>query len=619
MQDRYNILSKIKTPDDLKGLSSRQLKTLAAEVREELVNIVSENGGHLSSNLGVVELTMALCRVLDLPDDKLIWDVGHQSYVYKLFTGRRGDMHALRSMNGAGGFSSPDESEYDFCISGHSSTSLSVGLGAVMANELTGGKSRVCCVIGDGALTGGLAMEALDNIGHLKRPMLIVLNDNEMSITKNVGSISTLLSRARSGKKYMKAKNTVETALNKIPYIGEKLSGAARFVKEHIKYAVTAGTLFESMGITYLGPVDGHKLAETEDLLRRALSMDEPVVVHVLTKKGKGYGPAEAAPQKYHGVGPFDKAHGLPASKASYSSVFGDELCRIAKKNPKLAAITPSMTLGSGLSGFAKKYKDRFFDVGIAEGHAVTFTAGLAAGGVVPVVSVYSSFLQRAYDNIIHDLAIAGLHAVIAVDRAGLIPGDGATHQGIFDVAFLSAVPNVAILAPSSYDELRKMLRFAIEDYNGTIAVRFPRGGESRAIDNGDYVFGKAATLRSGTDITIAAYGSMVARALNCAELLAEKGISAEVIDMRTIKPFDTAAIITSGNKTGRLVFMEEVVCCGSIGEQLLAHLVSREGNFKFKHIALPDRFVPHATMAELEDYYGFTTEKLVEKLEELL
>ncbi len=351
------ILDTVNQPSDLKKLSPAQLNVLAGEARAEIISLVAEHGGHLSSNLGVVELTIALCRALDLPRDTLIWDVGHQSYLYKLFTGRREAMRSLRSLNGACGFSSPAESPYDFAVSGHSSTSLSVGIGAVMANELTGAGGRVCCVIGDGALTGGLAMEALDQIGHLKRPMLIVINDNEMSIAKNVGSISTLLSKARSAGRYQRAKDTVEAALDKIPYAGDKVRDAIRFVKDHIKYAVTAGTLFESMGITYLGPVNGHSVADMEELFSRALKMDEPVAVHVLTKKGKGYAPAEAAPQKYHGVGPFDAAAGIGKSGAqTFSSVFGDELCSIAKDNPAVVAVTPSMALGSGLSEFEKKY-----------------------------------------------------------------------------------------------------------------------------------------------------------------------------------------------------------------------------------------------------------------------
>ncbi len=618
MEENKKILDKIHSPDDVKRLPPSLLGRLAAEVRGELIDTVAEHGGHLSSNLGVAELTIALCRVLDLPKDKLIWDVGHQSYVYKLFTGRREAMKKLRSLSGACGFCLPTESEYDFTVSGHSSTSLSLGIGAVMANEITGGGGKVCCVIGDGALTGGLAMEALDNIGHLAKPMLIILNDNEMSITKNVGSISALLSRARSGKSYKKAKLTVENMLKKIPVCGESLSGAVKFVKDHIKYAVTAGTFFESVGVTYLGPVNGHSIADMEEIFSRALEMDEPVLVHVLTKKGKGYPPAEAAPQKYHGVGPFSKTEGLKPGGETYSSVFGSELCAIAAENPRVAAITPSMTLGAGLGEFSRLYKERFFDVGIAEGHAVTFAAGMAAGGAVPVVSIYSSFLQRAYDNVIHDMAISNLHAVLAVDRAGLVPGDGATHQGIFDVAFLSAIPNVAILAPSCFAELRKMLRFAVEEYSGVIAVRYPRGGEAHTFDCGPFCFGRAAVLRSGSDITLAAYGSMVSRAMDCADELEKRGISAEVIDMRTVKPIDTATLIRSGNKTGRLVFMEEVIRCGSIGEQFVSHINRRDTDFKVKLISLPDSFVPHAAAAELSELYGLTTEKLIEAMEEM-
>ncbi len=620
MNNKTDILDTISSPNDLKALSPDRLERLAAEVREEIIDVVSKNGGHLSSNLGVVELTIALCRVLNLPEDTLIWDVGHQSYVYKLFTGRREAMKRLRRLNGACGFCLPSESSYDFSVTGHSSASLSTAIGAVTANEIQGKSGRVCCVIGDGALTGGLALEALDTIGNMKKPMLIILNDNEMSISKNVGSISTMLSKARTGKSYKRAKSRIETILKRIPYCGEKLSSAIRFIKEHIKYAVTAGTFFEAVGITYLGPVNGHSISDMEDIFKRALELDEPVLVHVLTKKGSGYAPAEAAPHKYHGVSPFDKEKGIENTSAeSYSSVFGRELCAIAEENPKIVAITPSMTLGSGLSEFSKKYKNRFFDVGIAEGHSVTFAAGLASGGLIPVVSIYSSFLQRAYDNVIHDLAISNLHAVLAIDRAGLIPGDGATHQGIFDVAFLSAIPNIAVLAPSCFDELRKMLRFAVKDYNGTIAIRYPRGGERRSFDNGDFRFAKATVLREGEDITVAAYGSMVSRAMDCADALAEKGVSAEVIDMRTIKPIDTATIIKSGNKTGRIAFMEEVVQCGGIGEQLLSHMCRRKIQIPIKLIALPDDFVPHATMDELEDMYGLTTEKLVESLEELL
>ncbi len=613
------LLDKINSPSDLKKLNQAQLKELSAQVRRELLDVVSENGGHLSSNLGAVELTIALCRSLNLPEDKLIWDVGHQSYVYKMFTGRRELLKKLRSMEGACGFCSPEESEYDFSVTGHSSTSLSTALGAVTAGKLTGNGGRVCCVIGDGALTGGLAMEALQSIGQARAPMLIVLNDNEMSISKNVGSLSTLLSRARTGKTYKKAKIQVEQALNRIPLCGEKLSHAVRNAKNHLKFAVSAGTFFESIGITYLGPVNGHSISDMEELFKRALDMNEPVVVHVLTKKGKGYIPAEEAPQKYHGVAPFDKSKGVKDGDETYSSVFGRELCGLAAEDGRIAAITPSMTLGSGLGGFAKKYKDRFFDVGIAEGHAVTFGAGIAAGGALPVISIYSSFLQRAYDNVIHDLAIQNLHAVLAVDRAGLIPGDGATHQGVFDVAFLSAIPNVAVLAPSSFSELRKMLRYAVKEHNGTIAVRYPRGGEKMPIDNGDFVFGKAAVLKEGSDVTLVSYGSMTARAVMCAEKLEKRGISAEVIDLRTIKPMDVNSVINSGRKTGKIVLMEEVVRCGGIGEQLLAYLTERKVNIPFKIIALPDRFIPHATARELEEYFGFTPDGLIKAMEGIL
>ncbi len=607
------ILDRINSPNDLKSLTYSQLVVLAGELRDEIIAAVSENGGHLASNLGAVELTIAACRALDLPKDKLIWDVGHQSYAYKLLTGRKLDN--LRKMDGICGFCAPWESEYDFTVSGHSSASLSAAIGEVMANEINGKKHKVCAVIGDGALTGGMAMEAINHIGHLDKPVLIILNDNEMSITKNVGGISRTLSKARSGLGYRRVKYRVENVLKNFP----GAYSATRFVKEHIKYAVTtAGALFESMGVTYLGPVNGHDIGEMENIFKRALSMDEPVLVHVVTQKGRGYSYAEKAPEKYHGVGSFDVRAGVTEKDAKdYSAVFGETVCALAAEEPRLAVITPSMTLGSGLTEFSRKYKDRFFDVGIAEGHAVTFGGGLAAGGALPVISVYSSFLQRAYDNVIHDLAIADLHAVLAIDRAGLVPGDGSTHQGVFDVAFLSAIPNVAVLAPSCFDELRKMLIYAVKEHDGPIAVRYPRGGESRSFDNGKFVLGKAKVIKSGADLTVAAYGSMTARAVGCAEALEKIGISAEVIDLRTVKPIDTATVSKSATKTGRLVFMEEVVRCGGIGEQLITNLRLRNRDIKVKLITLPDAFVPHATLPELEDYYGFTVEKLTQTVSE--
>ncbi len=600
------ILDTIKKPNDVKKLTYTQLEILANELREKIMTAVAENGGHLASNLGAVELTLAACRALDQPKDKLIWDVGHQSYAYKLLTGR--SLEKLRHIDGISGFCCPEESEYDFSVTGHSSASLSTAIGAVVANEITGGDGRICVVIGDGALTGGLAMEAIDHIGHLGKPLLIILNDNEMSITKNVGGISHALTRARSGLGYRKMKDKVEAKLKKFP----GLYSATRFVKEHIKYAVSAGTFFESVDVTYLGPVNGHNIPEMEEIFKRALTMDEPVLVHVVTQKGKGYSYAETAPEKYHGVSPFELEAGIKENMgSSYSAVFGETMCALADEIPNLAVVTPSMTLGSGLMDFSRKYVDRFFDVGIAEGHAVTFGAGLALGGIVPVISVYSSFLQRAYDNVIHDLAISGLHAVLAIDRAGLVPGDGATHQGVFDVAFLSAIPNVAILAPSCLEELKKMLVYAVKEHKGPIAVRYPRGSESRSFDNGDFVLGRAKVLRQGTDLTIAAYGSMVGRAMDCAEKLDE------VIDLRSVKPIDTATIYKSLAKTGKLVFMEEVVRCGGIGEQLVTNLMLRGKVLRAKLISLPDGFVPHATMGELEECYGLTREKLAASIEE--
>ncbi len=616
----YKYLDKIKKPDDIKAFDDRQLRELCAEIRDYLVTSVARQGGHLASNLGAVELTVALHRVLDAPHDKLVWDVGHQAYVHKILTGRAERMKTLRSFGGLSGFCSPSESEYDTCVTGHASASLSAALGMAQARKISGDNYNVAAVIGDGAFTGGLAFEALNNIGNLKTKMLIVLNDNKMSITENVGAFSNLLARARTNRKYTASKQKVADFLGDLPMGGKQLYGILHAAKLRLKNMITPNVLFEQLGITYLGPVNGHNIRDMEDIFRRALLLDEPVVVHVITKKGKGYRPAEQLPQVFHGVGPFEKNTGeVKKTQHSFSSVFGEKLCRLAETDERVAAVTPAMISGSGLTAFGKRFPDRLYDVGIAEGHAVTFSAGLAAGGAVPVCAIYSSFLQRAYDNIIHDAAIGKAHVVFAVDRAGIVPGDGATHQGIFDISFLTAIPNMTVLAPSCFSELRKMLDYAVNVHNAPIAIRYPRGPERVSLDNGDFVLSRAARVRRGSDIAIAAEGQSVAKALAAAKLLSEKGISAEVIDVRTVKPMDFETVFESAQKCGVLLSIEENLKRGGMGEMLAAYAEENSVDIKMKIKAFDDIFLTHGSIGALEQEYGFTAESIAAAAERML
>jgi len=616
----YNYLDKIKSPDDLKKLGKDELPVLCSEIRELLINTVSKRGGHLAGNLGVVELTVALHRVLDSPKDKIVWDVGHQSYVHKILTGRAQRLDSLRQMDGLCGFCNPKESVHDASFTGHASASLSTAAGIAQTRELTGKNYKVAAVIGDGAFTGGLAFEALNNIGNLRSKMLIVLNDNEMSISENVGAFSAFLSRARTNRKYTTSKRKIIEKIRSMPGGGEKLMQTLHKIKKHIKSAVTPNLLFEQFGITYLGPVNGHNIEDMEELFARALALDEPVLVHVITKKGKGYTPAEKMPQKFHGIGPFERITGETESKReSYSDVFGKHLCTLAKKNHKIVAITPAMKAGSGLKEFAAEFPERFYDVGIAEGYAVTFAGGIAAGGGIPVAAIYSSFLQRAYDNLIHDIAIGNYHVVFAVDRAGFVAGDGATHQGLFDISYLTGIPNMTLLAPSSYNELEKMLDYAVNKHNGPIAIRYPRGREKTAINNGEFVISKASVVRTGKDITIAAEGQSVSIALDAALLLEKQGISAEIIDVRTIKPLDFDTVFESSKKSGHLYTIEENLMRGGMGEMLAAEAKMRGYDFTMKIKAVEDEFVTHGSMKEIGERYGFNAERIALDIERML
>ena len=611
-------IQNIHSPKDLKKLSYSQLDVLCEEIRDTLVETVSKCGGHLASNLGAVELTVALHRVLDAPKDKIVWDVGHQSYVHKILTGRLSELSTLRQKDGLCGFCSPLESEYDTSFTGHASASLSTALGMVEARNFTNENYEVAAVIGDGSFAGGLSMEAINNIGNLKSKMLIVLNDNEMSISKNVGAFSTYLAKARTNPKYTALKQKTIDAVHRMPE-GDGVYKVLKNVKTQLKKMLAPNILFEQLGVTYLGPVDGHNIKDIEEMLKRALTLNEPVMVHVITKKGKGYPLAEKNPQLFHGIGPFDPKSGKTAQTVpSFSSVFGSEILSLAEKNKKIAVITPAMIQGSGLVEFSQKFPDRIYDVGISEGHAVTFAAGLANGGAVPVVAIYSTFLQRAYDNVVHDVALGNHHVVFAVDRAGFVAGDGATHQGLFDLSYLTSIPNMTVLAPSSFEELKKMLNYAVNIHKGPIAIRYPRGSEVESIDNGEFVLSKAEILRNGSDVTIVAEGRSCSDALRAACILQEKGISAEVIDVRTVKPIDFDTILGSAQKTGSLFCIEQNVLRGGMGEMLSSEALKRRMNLNIFLRAVPDKFISHATDGELRENYGFTPEKIAQDVERM-
>lgn len=610
------LIDKVTDRENLMKLNTEQMYRLADEIREYIIDCTAESGGHLASNLGAVEMTIALHRVLRLPADKLVWDVGHQSYTHKILSGRKDELKTLRRLGGECGFCDPDRNEADGYTSGHTSTSLSLALGAACARDTLGLKYNVAAVIGDGALSGGLAMEGLNNIGQEQKKMLIVLNDNEMSISKNVGAMSSYLTRARTSARYVKSKRGIDSALEKLPRYGHDIANIIRKTKEHVKYLVSPGVLFEEMGVTYLGPIDGHDIRGMEDVFRRALKLDEPVIVHVITKKGKGYEPAEKEPQKYHGVSGFNKMVGvIDSDKATYSTVFGDEISAIARENDRVAVITPAMTLGSGLNGFAAEFPDRFYDVGIAEAHAVTFAAGLAGCGMVPVVSLYSTFAQRAYDSIIHDVAISNLHVVFAIDRAGLVPGDGKTHQGIFDISFFASVPNIKILSPCSFAELRKMLRYAVNECDGPVVVRYPRGDGQFEMNMGDFEISKAFTVRHGDSVTMLCEGAGLPSGMRAARILSEKGIECDVINARTIAPIDIETIEKSVSRTGFLVCVEQSMRRGGMGENVIERLSARGSGVKCVSIAL-DEFVTHGTYDEIEKNYMLDGVSIAERVE---
>lgn len=617
-----NLLDRINSSDDIRKLDLHQLETLADEIRQFLIEKVSVTGGHLASNLGVVEVTLALHKVFNTPMDKIVWDVGHQSYVHKIITGRREQFDTLRQMDGISGFPKSCESDSDCFNTGHSSTSISAALGIAKARDILKEQYSVVAVIGDGAMTGGMSFEALNDAGRSPNNLIIVLNDNEMSISKNVGGFSRYLSKIRSQPIYSKAKEDLDTFLNSIPAIGKSAARALDRAKGTIKYIVMPGMIFEELGFKYLGPIDGHDISELTKVLASAKRLKGPVLIHVRTQKGKGYRFAENKPQDFHGVSPFEIETGEVKMNngSTYSDVFGKKMVSLALIEPKLAAITAAMPMGTGLDEFSKKYPERFFDVGIAEQHAVTFAAGLAKGGIKPVVAVYSTFLQRSYDQIIHDVALQNLHVVLAIDRAGIVGEDGETHQGLYDISFLNHIPNMTIAAPCDYNEFEGLLEFAVSRYDAPIAIRYPRGsGKSQLTQASEIYHGKGVKLVSGNDISIIAVGNMVDIALKVAELLKEKGISAEVINGRFIKPLDTRLILESAIKTRVVATIEDNVVKGGFGCSIL-ELLNKNG-FKIKAgiFGFPDIPILHGSRCELHKKYGLDADTLVHEILRLL
>lgn len=613
-----SLLKKVNSPEDLRKMSIEQLKELAGEIREFLVCNIAKTGGHLSSNLGVVELTLALHYTFDTPNDKIVWDVGHQSYVHKLITGRRDKFNTLRQLGGLSGFPKSKESVYDSFNTGHSSTSISAALGLARARDIKGGNYNIIAVIGDGALTGGMSFEALNDAGRSPNNLIVILNDNDMSISKNVGGLSKYLSKIRIEPFYYNVKGDLDIILSKIPAIGKSAVRALDRVKGTIKYLIMPGIIFEELGFKYLGPIDGHNVAELNSVLSRAKAQKGPVLVHIATKKGKGYFYAENNPDIFHGISPFNTETGKVTNNGGpgYSNIFGSELVKLAEKQCNVVAITAAMRHGTGLNEFSEKFKKRFFDVGIAEQHAVALAAGLSKGGMVPVVAIYSSFLQRSYDQILHDVALQNLHVVFAIDRAGIVGEDGETHQGLYDISFLRHIPNMAILAPCDYTEFRKMLEYAIVEYKGPIAIRYPRGkGKESICDFKDIIYGHADLIREGVDVTIAATGDMVETALETGKILEADGIMADIINLRFIKPLDKDLIVKSLKKTGRLATLEDNTIAGGMGSAILEAVCCEVRDFKVRNFGFPDKFIEHGSKEDLIKKYGLNAESISEEI----
>ena len=615
------ILNSINSIDDIKKLSYDELNKLAREVRELIIDRTSKNGGHLASSLGVVELTIALIRAFDFPKDKIIWDVGHQSYAYKILTDRKDAFNELRSFGGISGFPKRKESPFDSFDTGHSSTSISAGLGMCVARDLRKDDYKVVTVIGDGALTGGMAFEALNNLSNLNSNYIVILNDNEMSISKSGGGLNKALLGVRSSHGYSEIKKTLKNELEKSG-IGKFFKSILVTIINIVKQVIASeGMFFENLNINYVGPIDGHNIKELTDAINAAKKSKEPIVIHIKTVKGKGYEPAEKDPTLFHGVGPFEKETGkiIDNSKGrTYTKVFSDKLISLAEKDKNIVAITAAMADGTGLAEFSKKFKDRFFDVGICEQHAVTFAAGIALSGVTPIVCIYSSFLQRAFDQIIHDVCLQNQHVVFAIDRAGLVGADGETHQGIFDISYLRLIPNMTILAPKNDKEFEKMIDYAVYGIDGPVAIRYPRGVAYTELENNnaDVVCGKSELLNDGNEIAIYALGSMVSTAIHIKEKLKEKNINPIIVNARFAKPIDIDMIDKLCKKEIReLVVMEEGVLNGGIGQEIKDYVHDKNYNVKVTLITLPDAYVEHGNVSKLREALGINSDSILKRI----
>ena len=613
------LLEQIRKENDIKNIRKEDWDKLAAEIREFLIEKISVTGGHLGSNLGAVELTMALHLALNLPEDKIVWDVGHQSYTHKLLTGRREGFENLRKYGGLSGFPKRKESECDCFDTGHSSTSISAGLGMVKARDIKGEKNTVVAVIGDGSLTGGMAYEAMNNASRLETNYIIILNDNNMSISENVGGVSKYLNNIRTADKYLNLRDSIYYSLRDKKN-GDAVVEFVRRVKSGFKHLVIPGMFFEDMGLTYLGPVDGHDVKAMVKVINEAKKCKKAVLVHVMTNKGKGYEPAERHPARFHGAEPFDIATGLPKNKklkANYTDVFSTVMIKLGQRNENVVAITAAMPDGTGLKRFQNMYPERFFDVGIAEQHAVTFAAGLAAGGLIPVVAVYSSFLQRAYDQILHDVCIQNLPVVFAIDRAGIVGSDGETHQGIFDLSYLSSIPNMHIMAPKNKWELSDMMKFAVK-FGAPIAVRYPRGEAYDGLEEyrEPVVYGKSEMIFEEKDIALMAVGSMVKTAVEVREKLKEKGYNVTLVNGRFVKPIDTDMIEKLSENHTLLVTMEENVESGGFGEKVRSYVDERKFTMGVLNICVPDEYVEHGNVELLRKEIGIDSGSIIAKID---
>lgn len=617
------VLDKIQRPNDVKELKEQELPILADEIRQFIIDKVSDNGGHLASNLGVVELTIALHRCLNFPQDKLIWDVGHQSYTHKILTGRKNGFDSLRKYHGMSGFPKRDESNCDAFDTGHSSTSLSAGLGMVCARELKKEKYKVVSVIGDGSLTGGLAFEALNNAASLKSNYIMILNDNHMSISENVGGLSHYLEGVRTAKGYTNFKKNVKASLSKMNAIGEELERNIRRAKSMLKQVFIPGMFFEDMGITYLGPIDGHNIEALTEVIEDAKQVEGAVLIHVITEKGKGYEPAQLHPESYHGVGPFIKKNGMakkPKEEATYTDIFAKTICELAQTHEKLITITAAMMDGCGLKGFAKRFPDRFFDVGIAEEHAVTFACGLAAGGFHPFFAVYSSFLQRGYDQILHDMCMQNLPVTLMLDRAGLVGNDGETHQGVFDLSYLTMIPNMTVFAPKNRYEFQDAIAFAA-DFEAPMAIRYPKTDAVRVLKEyrEPIKLGKSEWIRRGSRVALLAIGTMVETAMEVEELLAKDGIDATVVNLRFAKPLDYEMLDEVLDYHSLIVTMEENVLSGGVGEHICRYVELHSTGVRVIACGIPDKFIHQGSIKELLEETGLDAQSIYQKISTML